>query len=86
MSEPVEKMPWQDRWKWWNAYLFIGCGAVMIYRSLSSPLSWLTLVTGIAFLLFGLYRLDLIRRVIRGEIKPAASSGRNIRVDPRWRR
>lgn len=59
-----------DRFKRWNAYLFIACGAVMIYRSFGLGAEWLSLLTGSAFLGFGIYRLRLFRRALRGELPP----------------
>ncbi len=65
--EPGGKLPWSDRFKWMNAYIFILCGVVMIYRTYTSPATWLVMLTGILFLVFGIYRLRLIRRVVDGE-------------------
>ncbi len=59
-----------DRFKWFNAYLFIGCGAVLMVRSMHLPFSWLGALTGIAFLAFGIYRLRLFHRALRGELTP----------------
>ncbi|MBZ5554784.1 MAG: hypothetical protein LAO21_18865 [Acidobacteriia bacterium] len=69
-SSPVEpggRLPWSDRFKWLNAYIFILCGIVMIYRTYRSPATWLVMLTGILFLVFGVYRLRLIRRVLDRE-------------------
>lgn len=63
---------WSDRFRWWNAYLFILCGAVIVYRTYGTSASWLAMGTGIAFLAFGFYRLRLFRRVMNGELPPAA--------------
>jgi uncharacterized membrane protein HdeD (DUF308 family) len=65
--EPGGRLPWPDRFKWMNGYIFIICGVVMIYRTYNSPATWLVMLTGILFLVFGIYRLRLIRRVLDGE-------------------
>ena len=72
-SPPVDEsvqLTRMDRFKRWNAYLFIACGAVMICRSFGVTSAWLGLLTGIAFLGFGIYRLRLFHRALRGELPP----------------
>lgn len=70
--EQKTKMHWADRLKWWNAYLFIVCGAVMIYRTYGTPAAWMATLTGVVFVVFGLYRLRLFQRVVRGDFQSAA--------------
>jgi hypothetical protein len=74
--EPGGKLPWSDRFKWMNAYVFILCGVVMIYRTYTSPATWLVMLTGILFLVFGVYRLRLIRRVMDGELPSLKARGK----------
>lgn len=71
-----------DRFKRWNAYLFIACGAVMIYRSFGMGAAWLALLTGVAFLAFGAYRLRLFHRAMRGELPPPRSFRRRMMRPP----
>ncbi|MBZ5536885.1 MAG: hypothetical protein LAO31_13110 [Acidobacteriia bacterium] len=74
--EPGGRLPWSDRFKWLNAYVFILCGVVMIYRTYASPATWLVMVTGILFLVYGIYRLRLIRRVLDSEQPSAMAKGK----------
>lgn len=75
--EQETKLHWADRLKWWNAYLFIACGAVMIYRTYGTEATWLSMLTGVVFVAFGLYRLRLFQRVLRGDFQAPV---------PRWKR
>lgn len=80
-NEPDESaswLPWSDRLRWLNAYVFILCGAVMVYRTFHAPAAWLGTVTGVGFLAFGVYRLRLIRRLLSGELRPPLAGGKGI--------
>jgi hypothetical protein len=59
-----------------NAYIFIICGVIMIYRTYASPATWLIMLTGILFLVFGIYRLRLIRRILDGEHSSPLARGK----------
>ncbi len=78
LSEPNKKLSWVDRFKWINAYLFIAAGAVMIYRTYTSPAAWLGTLTGVAFLIFGIYRLRLIHRTLDGNLHSELSRRKGI--------
>lgn len=74
--EPGGRLSWSDRFKWMNAYIFIICGVIMIYRTYASPATWLVMLTGILFLAFGFYRLRLIRRILDREHPSPLSRGK----------
>jgi hypothetical protein len=74
--EPDSRLSWSDRFRWMNAYIFILCGVVMIYRTYRSPATWLVMLTGILFLVFGVYRLRLIHRVLDREHPSPVARGK----------
>lgn len=77
--DPNTSMNWRDRFKWLNAFFFIVCGVVIVYRTYRTPAAWLALLTGVAFLVFGIYRIRLIQRALKGELPPPKPGRRIMR-------
>jgi len=76
--EPNPKLHWADRWKRVNAWIFMACGAVLVWRSWGRPGGWMALLTGGVLFFFGVYRLSLYRRVLNGTFKPGVASRRRV--------
>ncbi|MDD5543487.1 MAG: hypothetical protein PHX83_09970 [Acidobacteriia bacterium] len=68
--EPRSELHWADRWKRLNAWIFIACGVVVVWRSWGRPGAWLAVVTGAILAFFGVYRLNLYHRALNGTLKP----------------
>jgi len=64
-------LSWRDRIQLLNSVLFCVVGVALVARYFISSVPLMTLVLGIVFLAFGVYRLALARR----EIQKRASSG-----------
>jgi uncharacterized membrane protein HdeD (DUF308 family) len=58
-------LSWRDRIQLINSVLFCVVGAVLIARYVVKAAPRLTVILGMAFLGFGVYRLALARREIR---------------------